>query len=175
MSIEPEITFRDIEHSPILEEHIKKHIAKLDKFHNHIMHCHVVIEQPERRKHQGKLYNTHIIVGVPGKELVSNQHEDEDFYVAFRDAFNAIKRRLDDYCDLQQEEVKVHPLVLQGYVSKIFLDRGYGFISANEEDYYFSKENVHHPKFNKLKVGDKVKFIPDVADEGHQAKRVTVG
>ena len=40
---------------------------------------------------------------------------------------------------------------------------------------YFSRENVVHPPFENLQPGAAVQFIEDLAGEGPQAKRVSVG
>jgi hypothetical protein len=42
-------------------------------------------------------FNIHIDLGVPGKEIVVDRQENEDAYVALRDAFDAAKRQLEDY------------------------------------------------------------------------------
>jgi hypothetical protein len=34
---------------------------------------------------------------VPGSEIVVNRDQDEDLYVALRDAFDAARRQLEDY------------------------------------------------------------------------------
>jgi ribosome-associated translation inhibitor RaiA len=41
-----QITFRDIPRSDALETHIREKADKLDEFYEHIMGCHVVLEQP---------------------------------------------------------------------------------------------------------------------------------
>src|ERR1039457_2134192 len=46
MKLPLQITFRHMEPSPALEERIRKLMSRLDKFSAHIMHCHVVVEDP---------------------------------------------------------------------------------------------------------------------------------
>jgi hypothetical protein len=45
---------------------------------------------------------------VPGAELVANRAQDEDVYVAIRDAFGAITRQLEDFTRRQRGDVKTH-------------------------------------------------------------------
>jgi len=40
---------------------------------------------------------------------------------------------------------------------------------------YFSRENVVHPTFDRLEPGAEVQFIEELAAEGVQARRVSVG
>jgi len=113
MQIQPQITFRDIEHSNALETAVHDKMAKLEQYYDQIVACHVVIESPHRRQHQGKLYNVHIDITVPqGKVVVSHDPQDnhahEDAFVALRDAFNAAYRQLEDYQRRQRGDVKRH-------------------------------------------------------------------
>jgi ribosome-associated translation inhibitor RaiA len=57
----------------------------------------VVVEQPAKHHQQGKPFNIHIDLTVPGSEIVVDRQENEDVYVAVRDAFDAARRQLDNY------------------------------------------------------------------------------
>jgi ribosomal subunit interface protein len=115
MQIPIEITLRDIPHSDAVETRIREKIAKLDHFHERIMSCRVTVESPQHRKHQGKLYSVHIDLKVPGGgELVVNRVQDEDIYVAIRDAFSAAMRQLEDYVRRQRGDVKTHDVPTSG-------------------------------------------------------------
>src|SRR4030066_1175632 len=107
MQIPVEISLRDIPHSDAVETRIREKIEKLDRFHERVMSCRVTVESPQQRKHQGKLYSVHIDMKVPGGgELVVNRMQDEDIYVAIRDAFDAAGRQLEDHARRQRGEVK---------------------------------------------------------------------
>ena len=92
-----QITIRDIPATASLDTHIRKHIEKLNRFYDRISSCRVVVELPQKHKHQGKLYNVRIDITVPGKELVVTRKKDQDIYVAIRDAFKAIERQLEEH------------------------------------------------------------------------------
>lgn len=92
-----QITFRDIPHSDALDAHIRDRAQKLDQVFGDIISCRVVVEQPARHQQQGKPFNIHIDLGVPGSEIVVDRQANEDIYVALRDAFDAAKRQLEDY------------------------------------------------------------------------------
>ena len=108
MTVPVEVTFRDIEHSDAVETRIREKAAKLGHFHDRIVSCHVVVESPQRQQHQGKLMAVRIDLNVPGKEIVVNKIENEDVYVAIRDAFNAATRQLEDFSRRQRGDVKNH-------------------------------------------------------------------
>jgi ribosomal subunit interface protein len=108
MKIPLQVTFRDMPSSDAVETRIREKADKLNRFYDRIMACRVVVEMPQRHKHQGKLHSVRIDLTVPGAELVANHARDEDVYVAIRDAFVAITRQLEDYARRQRGEVKSH-------------------------------------------------------------------
>ncbi len=171
-----QITFRDIEQSDALEAHIREKAEKLETFFEPIMSCRVVVEMPHQHKQQGKFFNVRVDVGVPGKEIVVNRDKHEDVYVALRDAFDATKRQLDDYSRRLRGETKSHPQEHTGLVARLVPEEGYGFIrAADGEEFYFHADNLVNINFNQLQEGVAVKFIEEMAAEGPQAKRVSVG
>jgi ribosomal subunit interface protein len=111
MEIPLEVNFRNMDPSPAVEARIREKAAKLERFHDRIIGCTVVVEAPHRHHHKGKLYSVHIDISVPGKDLVVDRakpldHSHEDVYVAVRDAFNAAVRRLEDYTSKLRGDVK---------------------------------------------------------------------
>jgi ribosomal subunit interface protein len=93
------ITVKDIEQTEALETKIREKAGALSRFYDRITSCHVTVESPERRHHKGKLYNVHVLLHVPGEEIVVSREPNEDLYVAIRDAFEAAKRQLQEYVD----------------------------------------------------------------------------
>ena len=59
-----------------------------------------------RHKRQGKQFSVHIGVRVPGGEIAVTREHDEDVHVALRDAFDAARRRLEDYVREKRGDVK---------------------------------------------------------------------
>jgi len=117
-----------------------------------------------------------IDIGVPGNEIVVNRDNHEDVYVALRDAFDAAKRQLDDYSRRLRRETKTHEAEYIGEVVRLFPEEGYGFIRrADGDELYFNSDNLVNTTFAQLNEGVAVKFIEDMAAEGPQAKRVSVG
>ena len=113
MQIPLQISFRNMDPSPAVEERIRKKAAKLERFHDRIIGCTVVVEAPHRHHHKGKLYSVRVDVSVPGKDVVVDRakpsdHAHEDVYVAVRDAFNAVTRRLEEQARKMRCSVKTH-------------------------------------------------------------------
>ena len=92
-----QITYRGVAHSDALDTHIREKAEKLEQFFSGLIGCRVVVDQPAKHHHQGKPFNIRIDLTVPGAEIVVDRQENEDAYVALRDAFDAAKRQLEDY------------------------------------------------------------------------------
>ena len=118
-----QINFRDIPHSDAIEARVREKANKLDKFYDHIMTCRVMIEAPHGHHHKGNLYHIRIDLTVPNGEIVVNRdpkdhHAHEDVYVAIRDAFDAARRKLQDYARKRRGDVKKHGVSPRGTLSE---------------------------------------------------------
>jgi len=176
MQLPLQITYRDIPRSDALDARIRDKAAKLEAFHPHVTSCRIVVEERHRHKHQGKQFTVSIDLRVPGHEVFVNRDHHEDVYVALRDAFSAAGRKLEDLAREQRGDVKTHEVPQHGKVVRIFPEDGCGFIETPDgRELYFSRENVVEPSFERLESGMAVQFIEELAAEGRQAKRVSVG
>jgi ribosomal subunit interface protein len=173
MKIPLQITFRNMPHSDAIEAKINEKAAKLDKFYDKIMSCRIVVEESQRRQQQGKLFSVHIDITSPGKELAVTREENEDPYVALRDAFNTAARRLEEHAKRRHGDVKAHTPVPFGRIIRIFPESDYGFIKTSDDrEIYFHRNSVLNEHFPHLKFGDDVTFIEEQGKEGPQAVRV---
>ena len=171
-----QLRFIGLEPSPALEAAAREKAAKLDQFRSDLMSCRVTIELLDKHKHQGRHYAVRIDVTMPEAELVVDRVRDEDVYVALRDAFDDMKRRIEDAARRVQRHVKEHAPTLHGEVVRLDPEGRHGFIrSSDGDDYWFGPENMAETPFEHLEVGAKVRFVPEVAAEGRQAKRVSLG
>jgi ribosomal subunit interface protein len=172
-----QITVHGMEHSAALDAGIRERAAKLEEFYPRMIGCHVTVDKPHHHHHQGAQFDVRIDLHLPGrKEVVVNRQHAEDVFVALRDAFDAAKRKLEEHVRLQRGDVKAHAPASHGHVRQLFLEDGYGFIeTADGRELYFSRDNVVEPPFEHLQLGTEVQFLEEMAQEGPQAKRVTVG
>ncbi|MCB1827215.1 MAG: ribosome-associated translation inhibitor RaiA, partial [Coxiellaceae bacterium] len=111
-----QITFKDLDQSDELVELIHEKADKLEQFFENIISCHVVVEQTQKHKTIGKLNNVRINLGVPGKELIVTNNERENVYIAIRDAFDNLRRQLEDYARILHGDVKSHETFIHGKV-----------------------------------------------------------
>jgi hypothetical protein len=126
-----QVTFRNVEHSDALEAAIRERAVWLERFHDGITACRVLVERPHGHRRDGGQVHVRIDVAVPGEEIVVTHdpslhgglrdveepahhkateldcvHQYED--AAVRDAFDVARRRLQDAARRQRGDVKTH-------------------------------------------------------------------
>ncbi len=95
MQVPLQITMHNMERSEALDARIRESAGKLERLHPRITRCRVAVEQVQLHQQQGRHFGVKVEVRAPGhKELVSSLHHAEDVYVALRDAFDAVRRKL---------------------------------------------------------------------------------
>lgn len=180
MQLPLQITFRNMPPSAAVEAKVRERAENLDKFHEHIMSCRVVIESPHKHHHRGNLYQVRIDVTVPDGELVATQEPDEhhayvDVYVAIRDAFDAIRRQLEDYARRRRGDVKTHETPPHGRIVELLPAENYGKIeTADGRLVYFHANSLVDEDFAKVRPGTEVRFVEVVGEHGPQASTVHV-
>ena len=105
MQIPLQITFRHMDASPALEAHIRKLAARFERFSQGIVRCHIVVEPKPHYQHQGGMQELRIDITLPNTEIAVH-HAHEDPYIAFRDAFRATRRKLEDHERKRRGDVK---------------------------------------------------------------------
>jgi ribosomal subunit interface protein len=180
MKLPLQITFHQMEPSEALEAQIRDHAGRLDRFHEGIISCRVLVEASHRRHHKGNLYRVRIDLTVPGKELVVTRDPPEhqshqDPYVSIRDAFDAVRRQLEDHARVQRAATKVHEPLPRGKVARLFPEEHYGFVETDDRrEIYFHRNAVVGESFEKLAPGTEVEFVEEAGEKGPQASTVHV-
>lgn len=113
MRLPVQITFRNMESSQALDQHIRQHVEKLNQFFSRTISCRVTVELSQRQHRKGKQYRIGIDLKVPGHEFsVSNDpaHHptNEDPYLAVNQTFNVAARLLEDHARKIRGDVKTH-------------------------------------------------------------------
>lgn len=127
-----QVTFRGLAHSDALEADIQERVAWLEQFYDGIVRCRVLLDLPHRHRHDGRHFHVRVEVTVPGgsplvvnhqpslhgrlKDIESEAHrkdtEIESVHryarVAIHAAFDAARRRLEDFAREQRGDVKTH-------------------------------------------------------------------
>lgn len=180
MKIPLQITFRQMEPSPALESRIRELADRLEKFSEHIVRCHVIVESPARHQHQGGLYDFRIDITLPDQEIAIRHarpadHSHADPYVALRDAFRAARRKLEDYERKRRGDVKSHTGASHGRISELDLEQGCGRIETEDGRLiYFHRNSIVGGGFRELTTGTEVRFAEEAGDRGPQASTVHV-
>lgn len=92
----PQITYRGMPHSPAMDARIVELAAKLEDLHPKITRCHVVVDETDRHKSKGNLFEVRVDLHVPGSEIVATHQANRDAYVAITEAFEVVTRQLED-------------------------------------------------------------------------------
>ena len=132
MDIPLELSFHNLEPSDALKAAVRAHVNKLEQFHDHIIGCRVVIEMPHKsQKVSGNPPDVHIVLRVPGKEIVVSKELAHDGHKkAATDAYAV----LDNAFAVAQHQLKAYRRVLHGDVKyKSGQPRGTSEIAAKEE------------------------------------------
>lgn len=180
MQSEPTITFRNLEQSDAIEDHVRRRIDELEEFHPRIVSCDVVVEALDRKKVSGREFEVQIKLGVPGPDIEVDRHVGrseaaEDVNVAIHDAFDAARRILQDQeRKMSALHVKHHPPVVHGRIDRLFEGEGYGFIVAEDgSEVFFERDNLTKDCWNALRVDTRVRFRMDEGPKGYFAMNVT--
>jgi|SRR5882762_325431 len=115
MDIPLELSFHNLESSDALKGAVRGHVTKLEQFHDHIIGCRVVIEMPHKsQKASGNPPDVHIVVRVPGKEIVvskelahaGHKKSATDAYAVLDNAFAVAASRLKEHPRISHGDVK---------------------------------------------------------------------
>lgn len=181
-----QITFLDFGESDAIWLAVQKRIEKLEQFFERIVRVEVGVSAPHRHRRFNRLYHIQIHIFLPGEDVVINRkpvnnEAHRDIYVAIRDSFNAAERLLRERRRSIQSRSKVHQISTHlpegqhvGKISKLFYQDGYGFLQTNDgREFYFDRRSLLNKKWDRLEVGEKVRFLEERGEEGPQASSMT--
>ncbi len=178
MRVPLQITYRNMSPSEAVDRCIRERAERLDQFCDRITSCRVVVESRHRRHHQGMLYHIRIDLTAPGDEIVVSREPamhrtHEDVYVAVRDAFDAARRRLEDYVRRHRRQVKAHESAPRGRIVRLDAKAYCGFIETPDgREIYFHRNSIVNADFDRLREGDAVRFHEEAGEMGPQASTV---
>ena len=180
MQVPLQITFRHMDSSEAVATRIRERVAELERFFDRIVSCRVVVECRHPRHQQGNLFRVRVDLKVPGREIVVGRdpvahHAYEDVYIALRDAFDASRRLLEDHIRERRGDVKVHAVPDHGQITRVLPEQDCGFIlSADGNEIYFHRNSVTNGGFDKLTVGDEVRFVAQHSESAAGLQASTV-
>lgn len=181
MRVPLEIAIRESDVSrESVESEIQRRADRLERFHDRITSCRIVVEKPQTR--QGPSVGVRVRVEAsapPGHRLVAAEEAEgttptESAMAAVRGAFQAIEKQLKKIAERQSGETKLHPdQQVQAFVAKKFED--HGFLETQQgREVYFHRNSLVGADFETLEVGSGVWFEEQEGREGPQASTVRV-
>jgi ribosome-associated translation inhibitor RaiA len=106
MKLPLQITARGVELGSETESLIRQHAEKLDRYYDRIMGMRLMVEVPQRQMGEPIVHNVHIDITVPGGEVVVKRQAHPELHTAIQRAFEAARRRLQEYARRQRGDVK---------------------------------------------------------------------
>lgn len=180
MQTEPRISFRNIDPSPVIEDHIRRRIDELSRAHPRIIGCDVVVAAPQKAKKTGREFRIDLHIHVPGPDVhisraYGRTRAADDVNLAIHRAFDAARRKLKEQQRVMSgHEVKTHPPVMHGKIDRMVEDGGYGFLRTEDgREVYFERQNLTGGRWEALEVGEKVRFREETGPKGAYATNVT--
>jgi cold shock CspA family protein len=179
-----------------LAEIVRERADWLETFHPDIVGCRVLVETPHRHREHGQHVRIRIELSLPGEDVVVSHeptlhatvkdaegeahHKDDDIEavhkyaeVAIREAFDAARRRLQDFARKQRADVKTHETPNHGRVAELEADHGF-IETADGRRLYFHRASVLDEGLIRLAVGSEVAFVEEPGEKGPQASTVRV-
>ena len=130
--IPTQVTFHGLKHRDDIESDIRERVSWLEQFYDRIVGCRVLVEVPHRHHHGGQHFHVRIGLTVAGGPPIVISHDPslhgrlkdveeealakeseidgERRYAraAIHEAFDAARRKLEDFAREQRGAVKVH-------------------------------------------------------------------
>jgi ribosome-associated translation inhibitor RaiA len=102
MQVPLDIAFHNVDSAEWIEAEVRARAAKLNARHPRLTGCQVRIEVPHRSRRSGNLFNVHIVLNLPGRDIVvtrephhvKERYSEPDMKAMIRDAFEVAERQL---------------------------------------------------------------------------------
>ena len=110
-----DLKFKNFHDNGEIKQIIDEKVEKLDRLHNQIISCHVLIEQIQHEQHSGHSYHVRITVNIPPHHEIIVKRDPEKGEIGtehlstiVRDAFDATCRNVKKIADRQHKKIKAH-------------------------------------------------------------------
>jgi cold shock CspA family protein len=177
-----EIAFHNMTPSTSLEALIRQRAKKLESRYGRLVGCRVSVEALHRQHRTGNVYECHIVLSVPGRDLAVSRgphrakqnYAHPDIRVSVREAFDAAERQLEDDKDqLRTDTSPPSGSALSGEVMLIEPGADHGFILTNTgSQLYFHRDSVTNARFEDLQSGQRIHYVEEPGDAGPAATKI---
>jgi len=177
-----EIAFHNLQPSTAVETELRRRVDKLERRFGRLVGCRVSVEKQHNQHRTGNLFEVHITLGLPGRELaVSRQsqkakerHANADIHASIRDAFDAAERQLEAFKGKVRSDTSTPSAsALSGEVALIEPGADHGFIlGSTGSQLYFHRDSVTNGRFEDLTPGDAIHYVEEEGAAGPVATKV---
>lgn len=111
-----EITFHNLPVSESVEAAIRERFARLERLYDRLTACRVTVELVSKQNQTSKLFDVHIDMLVPGREIVvsrqpsktRDRHPHADVHASIKEAFATAERQLLAHKEQLKRDGKQH-------------------------------------------------------------------
>lgn len=177
-----EIAFHNMRSSARIEADIRAYAAKLEQRYQHLTGMRVSVEALHRQHQTGNLYEVHVTLDVPGRQLATSRaphraaerFANPDLKVSLRQAFKAAERQLESFkTRIRDDTTAPSGSALSGEVMQIEPGADHGFVlNSTGSQIYFHRDSVTSGRFEDMRAGDAVHYVEEDGDIGPVATKV---
>jgi cold shock CspA family protein/ribosome-associated translation inhibitor RaiA len=163
-------------------------VARLEQMFDRLTTCRVRVDQRATNASNTIPPVVRIELSVPGHKDIVVAHEPDhlqrkfqapDLHNAINEAFRIAERQLGQFKDQLRDRTAAgeHEAAneMLGQVAEVRPGEDFGFLmTASGSLLYFHRNSVLIGDFDKLKVGDEVRYVEEMGDTGPTAKKVRV-
>lgn len=181
MQMDPIISYRNVDHSPAIDDIIRTRIAALELRDHRITGCVVTLDSPQKKKRNGRVLRVRLNLHLPGPDLtvareIAQGSAQDDLILAVNRAFaaaeKALKKRKKKMGGI---EVKHHAPILHGEIAELEAELGHGWVQGDDGRLvYFQRDSLTSDVWDKLTMGTRLKFREMDGEKGPYATGVTI-
>lgn len=166
--MQKEIEAVHVELTPEWRDRVEQEIARIAEHHPEVVHrIRVTVTAPTNQRLG--LFEVGIVASVP-RDTVVVKNTGEFVLPLIVETFDAFDRRLAQYNDKRQQQIKRHELQPGGRILELVPMEDYGRIESEDGTLvYFHRNAVKDADFDDLEIGDQVEFSEELGDKGPQA------
>ncbi len=174
MEIPVYLAGKSVELTPDQHDLIRGEVDRLKDISTQMVACRVVVSVPHGRPGGGPVaWTLRLALTVPGAVLTISRQAKPSFCDALEDAFDAARRRLEEYVHELRGDMKFHAVASCGRVTRLHGFEGFGFLCTEDgTELYFHKNSVPDGGFDRLRIGSAVRYAETEGEQGPQASLV---
>lgn len=176
------IAFHNLQPSPAIEAELRRQVEKLEHRFGRLVDCRVSVEKLHNQHRTGNLFDVHITLSVPGRDLAvsrrpqkaKERYANPDIHTSIRDAFEVAERQLEGFKGkVRSATAAPSASALTGQIALIEPGADNGFIlNSVGSQVYFHRDSVTNARFEDLREGDVVHYVEEEGGAGPVATKV---